>query len=222
MNMKLTRFEEERLNLLDIIDYRMKLAYPRRKETGSKMLSVGIFPSDLERVGIDPDDALSLLETLNERGEIALKGSIDKEDYAQAVYENDNQVLPIFRVEVSGDFSIRFPEMKESSTDPIPLVLGEVTFDDVTAKIHFGNHACGLRRGSKQHLLCRVMFGRESKIPVSWDEINEEICGNSERGTEKDKRSIQDAVIAISEKMALKNVEDALLTWNNGEVIRNY
>lgn len=220
--MKSTRFEEARFNILDIIDYRMKLDYSRWKEAGDKTLSVGIFPSDLEQIGIDPDDALSLLETLTEQGEIVLKGSIDKEDYAQAVYENDNQAMPIFRVEVSGNFSTNLPETKENFTRPISLVLGKVTFDDATAKIHFGNHTCDLRRGKNQQVVCRVMFGREPKIPVSWEEIYEEIRGDGEGGTKKDKRSVQDAVIGLLKKMALKNVKDELLTWNNGEVMRNY
>ncbi len=108
-----------------------------------------------------------------------------------------------------------------------PLQRKGISFDDEKATLLVNSEACQLPPYKNEHYLCRVMYQYRKGEPVDWSIIFEKMNEFSHkltgRNTEKDRRSVQDTMYAINDRVREKyNTEEELFTWKSNTIARNF
>lgn len=101
-----------------------------------------------------------------------------------------------------------------------------ISFDDDKAKIAIGNKECQLPAYKNEHYFCRAIWQHPVNEFVDWSTVFENMdktLNSNKKGTEKDKRSIQDTMYAVNKRIKdVINTEDDLFTWKERSIKRNY
>jgi len=99
-----------------------------------------------------------------------------------------------------------------------------VEFNEVTSTVIIDGKKCPLPPATNMDYLARAMFSREVGEPVDWSIIYREMTGSQAIiGSKKNKKSVEDAVHAINQKVLnILGIEDKLICFKNKSVIRNH
>jgi hypothetical protein len=108
-----------------------------------------------------------------------------------------------------------------------PLQKNGISFDDEKAKLLVKSEACQLPPYKNEHYLCRAMYQYRKGEPVDWSTIFEKMNEFSQkitgRNTKNDRRSVQDTMYAINDRVREKyNTEEELFTWKSNTITRNF
>lgn len=106
----------------------------------------------------------------------------------------------------------------------IKLNSASVIFNDEKAMLAIGKQICSLPPFKNEHYFCRAMFSRPVKEPVDWSLIYQEMTGGHEEMPDpKNKRTVQDTMYALNNRIKeVANTDDALFTWENKSIKRNF
>ncbi|MFA6295245.1 MAG: hypothetical protein WC666_02350 [Candidatus Paceibacterota bacterium] len=99
-----------------------------------------------------------------------------------------------------------------------------VSFNDEQSIIQIGKKTCALPPFKNEHYFCQAMFSHLPNEPVDWSLIYKQMNGNhADIADEKHKRTIQDTMYALNNRIKKTvNTDDALFTWENRTVKRNF
>ena len=111
-----------------------------------------------------------------------------------------------------------------SSGEKISLSDNKLSFDDNQAIISIGKRQCALPPYKNEHYFCRAMFAYKPNEPVDWSLIYKLMTGGQEEVADaKYRRTVQDTMYALNKRVKeIINTDDALFTWENRTIKRNY
>jgi len=104
----------------------------------------------------------------------------------------------------------------------------KISFDEKTSSIILDGIACELPHDKNGAAFCKVLLSESQSKPMSWDQIAQEIEGetfNLSRieDQEKKRRSIQDTMYDVNRRVRDKmNTDDDLFTWKGKSISRNF
>ncbi len=185
--------------------------------------------------GIDFIDLLSFfivnINNLNILNDI--KDLISKIDQIILKEPNNNQ-----KNKKSKELFIKISEMPElriqgisnqkeaKDINKINLSGNTILFDDDKAKIIIGNKECQLPAYKNEHYFCRAIWQHPVNEFVDWSIVFENMdktLNSNKKGTEKDKRSVQDTLYAVNKRIKdVIHTEDDLFAWKEKSIKRNY
>lgn len=160
------------------------------------------------------------------------------------IHDFEKEMIPPFHLSgkmpeiVSIDFSILpsfkdyYASFRKTHTDLNGIILnlekGEVVFDEKTSTIEFAGRSCKLPKYKNEHDLAKIMFfNHKINTHVSWDYIYPIMTGitlDTERKLDKKHpKKIKNTLEHLNRRIRNDlNTEDALFSWKNRGVIRNF
>ena len=113
---------------------------------------------------------------------------------------------------------------KLSDGNAIKLADHKISFNDDQATISVGKHQCVLPPYKNEHFFCRAMFAHRANEPIDWSLVYKLMTGGQEEVADaKYRRTVQDTMYALNNRVKeVINTDDALFTWENRTIKRNY
>jgi len=127
------------------------------------------------------------------------------------------------KVEIIGIPPLKFKDSKGNAPAlKTSLKSVKINYNDEEPAINVGNKKVALPPYKNEHCLCREMFERKISESVDWSIIYEEMTGKE--STDKENwRTVYDAMNALNKRIQeICNTSNALFTWQEKTIKRNY
>jgi hypothetical protein len=118
----------------------------------------------------------------------------------------------------------------KSRLNKIKLDSKKVRFDNISGVIIIGDQNVRLPLYKDEYDLCKDMFKKKLRLPVSWDIIYDKMTGKNLisggkklDAIRKNWQKVNDAMKRVNNRVRKEiNTDDNLFSWNNKTVIRNF
>ena len=172
-------------------------------------------------------------QTLNDVSMLLTKTKNEKDEQNKTKQEIIMPQTPVQKIEIIGgklDIT-KFPEAEKKNIIPkINLKSSEIKFDDDKSLIRIGEQNISLPPYKHEYYFCQVMFEYTAKEPVSWDIIYDRMNGHATIGAGRKPEIIRENWQQVNDTMKrvnnrikeVCNTDDALFSWTEKTVIRNY
>jgi len=225
----MSKLKKKYKEILELID--LKLGEYEGQNIES--IPIRFLRADLEFYDLDEEKFKNILHKLKEGGYIKKIVKPSENDFMDVGYGEqpigtlDYDNFPgVFWINISKDFTKLYKrELEESKSieKNISLKENKVIFNDKKAKITMDEKECQLPVFTNEHLFCRSMFKRGINELVGWDAVYEEVSGDLEDSSKKEKKSTQDTMYRVNKRVREDfSTKDSLFTMEKHNIKRNY
>ena len=202
--------------LIDIID--LILVKNETVQSGSISIHVLELPS-LPQNRLGNQILIDTLKTLKQKQLIASFNGVSEYHIPKLDTETEKKLIGE-RQALFDRINTAMPENRSI----ISLKDEKIIFNDEQSAIQVGKYSCALPPFKNEHYFCQAMFSHLPKEPVDWSIIYKQMNGNAaDIAEEKHKRMVQDAMYALNNRIKETiNTDDALFTWENRTIKRNF